>query len=121
MAVKATKTVGRNELCPCGSELKAKWCHNSPEKMQACNAVANMFMSKLIVEERKKRGLEPYIYVCGSCGKGTDAPAILGVVTPQSVRKCPHCGGTDLKENVTPTTGKAEQGPEEKSNIILET
>ena len=111
MAIKPTKTVGRNDLCPCGSELKAKFCHQDHEKMRACNAVANMYMARLISEERKKRGLDPYVFVCEKCGKGTDKPKPSELI--KNVLLCPNeeCGGI-VKVNEKP---KSEQKPEPKA------
>lgn len=114
MGIKAAKTVGRNEPCPCGSEVKHKYCHGDPKKLQMCNAVANMYMSKLIVEERKKRGLAPYVFICEKCGKGTDKPKLSELA--KNVLLCPNeeCGG------VVKVNEKSQQEPEKKSNIILE-
>ena len=46
---------GRNELCPCNSGLKFKWCHDDPGKMAACDRVAFEHMSLLIIKEQHKR------------------------------------------------------------------
>ena len=118
MAIKAElsdKT--RNQPCKCGSELKAKFCHLDPKKLQACNQIAQMYMIKLIIEERKKRGLEPYNFTCEKCGKGTDQPIQSEI--DKRVLLCPDedCGGT-VKKNEKPED-KLETKQEKKS-IILE-
>ena len=51
----------RNQPCPCKSGLKQKHCHGDIKKLQVCNQVAQLYMSELIEEERKKRGLEPTV------------------------------------------------------------
>jgi hypothetical protein len=105
----------RNELCPCGSELKQKHCHGDSHKLMLCNKVAQLYMLKLVREERKKRGLEPYDFTCEKCGKGIDQPrqstiAGGGLVCPDA-----NCGGL-AKANAKPTLGEKQ---EKKSNIIL--
>lgn len=107
----------RNELCPCGSKLKQKDCHGDPQKLQACNQIAQMYMMKLITEERKKHGLEPYNFTCEKCGKGTDQP--LHSKIDKYVLLCPDyegCGGV-VKKN---EKSKPEDKQEKKSSIILE-
>lgn len=106
----------RNDPCPCKSGLKQKHCHGDPKKLQACNQIAQMYMMKLIMEERKKRGLEPYLYTCTTCGKGTDKP--MPSELAKSVLLCPDeaCCGT-VKKNEKP---EPEQKQEKKSSIILE-
>lgn len=49
--------VGRNQLCPCGSELKFKHCHGDPGKRVICERVMAEHMVKLIIMEKIKRGL----------------------------------------------------------------
>ena len=120
MPIKSTIKAGRNEKCPCGSELKFKQCHGDHEKQQACNAVANMFMGRLIAEERKKRGIDPYDFACKSCGKGTDKPVMSTLDTPTPVFKCPLCGSVDIENNKEHIKVNDEQEPEKKSSIILE-
>lgn len=46
---------GRNDLCPCKSGLKFKYCHGDPGKMAACDRVAFEHMSLLIIREQHKR------------------------------------------------------------------
>ena len=46
---------GRNELCPCNSGLKFKWCHDDSGKMAACDRIAFEHMSLLIIREQHKR------------------------------------------------------------------
>ena len=46
---------GRNELCPCNSGLKFKFCHGDPGKAAACDRVAFEHMSILIAREQHKR------------------------------------------------------------------
>ena len=106
----------RNELCPCGSQLKQKHCHNDPKKLQICNQVAQMWMIRLIKEERKRRGIEPYDFTCEKCGMGIDQPRQSEI--DKRVLLCPDegCGGT-VKQNEKP---KPEDKQEKKSNIILE-
>jgi len=48
---------GRNEMCPCGSGLKFKYCHGDSTKLEACSYAAKYRMAELIVEEKIKRGL----------------------------------------------------------------
>lgn len=51
------KEPGRNQPCPCGSQLKYKWCHGDPGKKAACDRVVGELMSRLIVREWLKRGM----------------------------------------------------------------
>lgn len=123
MPIQSTIKAGRNDPCPCGSELKFKWCHGDQEKQKACNAVANIFMARLITEERKKRGLDPYLYTCKGCGKGFDQPVKSEISGPVPILKCPLCGNTDLQKNEVKQPEqkqKQELKPENKSSIILE-
>ena len=46
---------GRNELCPCNSGLKFKFCHGDSGKAAACDRVAFEHMSILIAREQHKR------------------------------------------------------------------
>ena len=107
----------RNDPCPCKSGLKQKHCHSDLKKLQACNQIAQMYMIKLIIEERKRRGLEPYNFMCEKCGKGTDQPIQSEI--DKRVLLCPDedCGGT-VKKNEKPED-KSETKQEKKS-IILE-
>ena len=110
----------RNELCPCGSGLKGKFCHGDPIKLQLCNRVAQMYMMRLIQEERKKRGLDPYMYTCNNCGQGTDKPEKSEIATAIPTFKCPACGSTDLKKYMPPEPEKEEEIEEKNKSIILE-
>ena len=112
----------RNVLCPCGSGLKAKWCHADPVKLQLCNRAAQMYMMRLIQEERKKRGIDPYMYTCNTCGKGTDEPETSEIATATPTFRCPACGSTDLTKYVPlePEKKEEETKPEENKSIILE-
>jgi hypothetical protein len=115
----------RNELCPCGSELKQKHCHNDPKKLYACNKVAQLYMMELITEERKKRGLDPYNFTCDKCGKGTDNPVKSKV--NERILLCPieECGGTvKVNEKPKPESKKDDTVKDKKvskGGIILET
>lgn len=46
---------GRNDLCPCNSGLKFKFCHGDPGKAAACDRVAFEHMSLLVTREQHKR------------------------------------------------------------------
>ena len=46
---------GRNELCPCNSGLKFKWCHGDMNKMLACDKAAFELMARLVAREQHKR------------------------------------------------------------------
>ena len=46
---------GRNELCPCNSGLKFKWCHGDNGKAAACDRIAFEHMSILIAREQHRR------------------------------------------------------------------
>ena len=66
---------GRNSPCPCGSGLKAKWCHGDVVKQQLARHAMNYRMAELIVEEKIKRGLVckhgvPIGEHCNSCKIG---------------------------------------------------
>jgi len=56
-----SRKIGRNELCPCKSGLKYKYCHGDRNKILLCGAVAkkaaNECMLNLIHKEKVKRGL----------------------------------------------------------------
>jgi len=110
------KDVDRNQLCPCGSLLKQKYCHGDPVKLQLCNNVARRYMLHLILEERKKHGIDPYAFTCKGCGKGTDNPEVSQIATATPTFKCPECGSTDLVKYVLPVT---EEKPEENKSIIV--
>jgi len=51
------KTMGRNELCKCGSGLKHKKCHGDAAKIDTARRVAGIVMQRLIAEERYRKGL----------------------------------------------------------------
>jgi len=46
-----------NKPCPCGSGLKAKFCHSDRAKKAACEAVVREHMYHLTVAEKIKKGL----------------------------------------------------------------
>jgi len=48
---------GRNDLCPCKSGLKFKYCHGDVVKVDLARHAMNYRMAELIVEEKIKRGL----------------------------------------------------------------
>lgn len=97
MGVRPKHKVGRNELCPCGSGLKAKWCHQDQIKQMLCNRVANEHMVHLVQQEQIKRGLLKLPWSCNGCGKQFVEPKMSTVtVTPQEI--CPFCDATDIVE-----------------------
>lgn len=104
----------RNQPCPCGSGLVAKHCHADSKKLQRCNEIAQRCMILLIVEERKRQGLEPRAFVCEKCGKGTDRPRVSEFA--KNVLLCPDekCGSTVIEKNEKP------KNKQEKKSIILE-
>lgn len=51
------KKPGRNELCPCKSGLKYKFCHGDELKIQLVNKAANVAMNHLIHGERIRKGI----------------------------------------------------------------
>lgn len=51
------KEPGRNDLCPCGSKLKYKWCHGDIGKRAVCEAVMRETMVRLIIQTKIKKGL----------------------------------------------------------------
>jgi hypothetical protein len=112
----------RNEPCPCGTGLKQKYCHGDPKKLYACNKVAQLYMMQLIIEERKKRGLEPYNFTCEKCGKGTDKP--IQSKLNKRVLLCPNeeCGGSVKRNEKQKPEKDAAVKDEKKSEggIILE-
>lgn len=55
--LKAKTEPGRNELCPCKSELKFKHCHGDPVKRAVCETVMRETMVRLIMQEKFKRGM----------------------------------------------------------------
>lgn len=95
--LKGGKNPPRNEPCPCGSGLKAKWCHSDPIKQMLCTRKANEHMASLVRQEQKKRGLVSYNWKCNSCMEDFDKPN-RGAVTPH-YPICPKCGSTDIEEN----------------------
>lgn len=94
---------GRNELCPCKSGLKSKQCHGDPVKQQVVRRFAVTLMDKLIRKERMQKGLIPYPFACGKCGKGFEEPQ-ESTVAPGTLM-CPHCGATGIKRNESPKPG----------------
>jgi len=57
MGARSKREVGRNELCPCGSGLKAKFCHQDPVKIDMVNHAADVAMNYLIQCEQVKQRL----------------------------------------------------------------
>lgn len=55
--LKAKTEPGRNELCPCKSELKFKHCHGDPAKRAVCEVAMRETMVRLIMQEKFKRGM----------------------------------------------------------------
>ena len=55
LTIKGGKEPGRNELCPCGSELKYKVCHGDPGKRAICEVAMRETMVRLIMIEKHKR------------------------------------------------------------------
>jgi len=106
MGVEAKTKVGRNELCPCGSKLKYKYCHGDETKRMLCNRVANEHMVHLILQEQKKRGIVEWTYVCNVCGNGCDELKQSQIVNS---KVCPECGSPDVKDN-----SKQESGDEDE-------
>ena len=103
MGLKPTgREPGRNELCPCGSQLKYKYCHGDESKRVIANRVANLKMMELVEQEQKKRGIVPWNWTCGSCQHGFDEPA-TGTISDMPL--CPKCKSTDIVED---ENGKAE-------------
>jgi len=47
----------RNDLCPCNSGLKFKFCHGDPGKIAACERVAFEHMALLVAREQHKHGI----------------------------------------------------------------
>jgi len=88
---------GRNELCPCGSQLKYKYCHGDESKRIIANRVANLKMMQLVQQEQKKRGIIPWNWECEECGHGFDEPVESRLVAGTLL--CPKCGTTNIKEN----------------------
>lgn len=71
MPVLPKHKVGRNEPCPCGSELKYKNCHGDILKQEVCNRVANEKMVQLIRQEQRKKIITLQQKDCDTCdGKG---------------------------------------------------
>ena len=121
MGIKSNlKDADRNQPCPCGSELKQKDCHGDPVKLQLCNKVAQMYMMRLIQEERKKKGIDPYMFTCNKCGQGTDQPEKSEIATATPTFKCPNCGSTNLKKYVPPEPKLVSTKNQKNKSIILE-
>jgi len=95
MGVMPKHKVGRNDLCPCGSGLKSKFCHGDPLKVAVCTRYANEKMVQLIRQEQKKRGLIPMNYECKNCGHKFDEPKTSVV---SSAILCPKCDNTSIEE-----------------------
>lgn len=85
----------RNELCPCGSKLKHKYCHGDVVKNQAARAMANKVMAGLIFEEQKAKGIIKRKYTC-ECGKEFDVPKDSVIA---DIKMCPLCSSTKFTNN----------------------
>lgn len=107
MGIQSTGLPGRNELCLCKSGLKVKFCHGDEVKRQICNQVAREKMMELIVEERKKRGLQERRYTC-FCGETFETPEQS--VLAGHVNKCPICGDTRIIDNENKEIEEEENG-----------
>ena len=100
---------GRNELCPCGSRLKFKFCHGDPKKAKIIKAVIREAMGKMIIVEQMRKGLREWPWICNTVGCG-------GCLTPKAsevaegVSLCPKCGSV-AEQN--PRAGQmiGEEGP----------
>ncbi len=57
VTIKGGKEPGRNDPCPCGSELKFKRCHGDHGKRAVCEAAMRETMVRLIMIEKHKRGM----------------------------------------------------------------
>ena len=57
LQIKGGQKLQPNVPCPCGSGLKAKFCHSDPVKKAVCEAAVREKMYHLIVAEKIKRGL----------------------------------------------------------------
>ena len=84
MSIQPKNKVGRNELCPCESGLKFKYCHGDPLKQAVCERIAGEAMVQLILEEKRKKGI-PIEYVCPDCNK-----------TPGIIENCEFCNHTGV-------------------------
>lgn len=108
---------GRNELCPCGSGLKYKYCHGDVVKRQLVQKFAAALMARLIQRTQMHKGLIPWPYICNQCSEGFTKPqmkertiltiGISGGPQPQEgsfVAVCPRCGSSDIKKNEPPVS-----------------
>ena len=93
--IKGGKKPLRNDPCPCGSKLKAKYCHLDPLKQAVCNRVANEKMVELIRAEQLKRGLIALDYKCNNCGHTFDEPEESELLS--NVQLCPKCMNTNIE------------------------
>lgn len=57
VTIKGGKEPPRNSPCPCGSGLKAKYCHSDLGKRAVCEAAMRETMVRLIMIEKHKRGM----------------------------------------------------------------
>lgn len=57
LTIKGGQEPARNSPCPCGSELKAKYCHSDPRKKAICEVAVRETMLRLIMQEKHKRGM----------------------------------------------------------------
>ena len=61
--------VGRNDPCPCGSQLKFKVCHGDELKKAICNRVVQEKMLQLIRQEQRKKIITLQQNDCYECAR----------------------------------------------------
>ena len=86
----------RNEPCPCNSGLKYKHCHGDQAKVQAVQQFAARLMLNLIQDERMRKGIIPFPFICNGCGKGFKKPK-KSTISP-GMPMCPECNNTDISK-----------------------
>ena len=57
LTTKGNQDPGRNEPCPCGSELKFKHCHGDPTKKRICENAVSETMFRLIMQTKFDKGM----------------------------------------------------------------
>ena len=65
---------GRNDLCPCKSGLKYKYCHGDESKKAVCNRIVMEIMLRMIMREKHKRGLMTDEQYTEFTNKGRELP-----------------------------------------------
>jgi len=96
VTIKGGKSPPRNLPCPCGSQLKFKYCHGDVLKQAVCNRVANEKMVQLIREEQKRQGVVPRDWKCNNCGHSFDEPEISTFAPDMEI--CPKCQSTEIEK-----------------------